>query len=888
MQVPQTTVVHPTVATSLAPAYATANFLVTIGSPKSHPHIAVAYSKLHSAQQRNVIPQDDTCILLVLDSESHPIAGFDAASNPSDPAQLIASHFCYHLEHSELPALLARAIWHVLSIQNVDSIAVETSSAGIAEQVRDLYRNILKASDDKSSFPVISKRSFFDLPSSVKKTILLEQAYLSPPLSCSDTPHPHQIVFDHPYHADYLDLLNQKAIVNVSIFDCMLAEASGCGYGSQVDNCPLWHNPFVYLPWRNALTRILVPDLFHKVRLDRNRYKLTLSEMEALREKTVGVIGLSVGASIAYCLVQQGLCGHIRLADFDSLELSNLNRLDSSFINIGTHKADIARQRIAEIDPYLPVTIFKEGVAAENAESFARGLSVIVEECDSMDVKLLIRQHARELGIPVVMETNDNGILDVERYDLHEGLLPFHGLLGNVSAMKLANLTTEQKLGTFARFLDFENMSTRMSSSALEIGSTISSWPQLAEDVALGTSLVTCACRRILLGFSAPSGRSSTSVNSIVSGIHPVQQRPFRKAPLKKRMPLPEDDIEAIERAAHLAPSGGNAQPWKIEVNEAVVKVSLRDDAASTIIDWNWCGSLVGCGAALCNAWCVAAGRARVQHSDELCIDFDEGDLKMSKLCGQFQLGRSLGILGDLADIVIHRVSNRRNVAPKELQISVINTLQNTVKPFGVRFVYVPAADIDADIIGPFAQGNRVRFFCEQTHKELFHELRDPDSDSLSEGLDLRTFELSEVDKAAIQLLRNYENVRLLRDWDLGQRLSELSTKTLKGCDGIIFLIINGNAKRDYVRAGFALEAALLRAVQLKLGINIIWPLFGGGHSHQELCAMTGDLYGKELIKAKETLEKRLGVTSTESFLCCIRLLQGEGPSAISQRYVPT
>lgn len=876
-------VAHP-ISTSPAPTYATDNFLVTIGLPAAHPHIVQAYSALHSDQQSDLPIGDHACVLLVLDSASHPIGGFDTIRDPHNPAQLIASHFCYLPRYPEIIDVFARAVWHILSVHSADSIVIKTHSSQIIAAFPALHVN--GAKDVTNVSLTISTHDFHDLSPDVRKIVLLERGYLSPFFSRTETSH--QIIFDHPYHDVCREALIEKASVNLNILDSLLQEARKCGYGAQVDECPPWHHPFVYLPWRNSLTRILVSDLYHKVRLDRNRYKLTSSEMDTLREKVVGVIGLSVGASIAFCLAQQGLCGHLRLADLDCLELSNLNRLASSFADIGMHKVDIIRQRIAEIDPYLPVTTFRDGIIADNARQFASGLSVIVEECDSIDVKLLIRQHAQELRIPVIMETNDNGILDIERYDLHEDLAPFHGLVGNIPLSNLSNLTTEQKLGFLAKILDFNSISTRVASSALEINSTLSSWPQLAEDVALGTSLAAGACRRILLEFSAPTGRTSVNINRIISEISAPQQVPVSKAPQKKRTPLPADDLEAVERATHLAPSGGNAQPWKFEVDDKVVKISLRDDAIPTVIDWKWRASLVGCGAALCNAWCVAANRKIVQRPDRIDVKFIPDDAEDCRLCGQFELGQCQGVLEELADMVVHRVSNRRNVTPKAVPNGLVEMLQNTVKPFGVRLIYVAAGDVDAGIIDPFAEGHRIRLFCEQTHKELFHEIREADSDCLHEGLDVRTFEFSAVDKAALQLLRNYANVRLLREWNLGHRLSELSTKALKGCDGILFYTVSGCTKQDYARAGFGLEASLLRAVQMKVGINIIWPLFGGGNTTQDLCDMVGVELGTELAAAKTNLEKRLGLEADESFLCCVRLLHGEGPSAISGRRVPT
>lgn len=867
--------------------YTSEQYLITVGSPISHFHISEAYiHSLSTHEQPTCLPQD-TIIFLVLDSSSIPAAGFHTIPDLQQPSHINVNYFWFKPGCSLLPAILARALWHSLWTHCAQFLTIDNVPPEIAKQLKSQQLQILNDKTTQTESLTISAKDFCHLSNDAKKAILSERAYLashfsSPKSSC-------QIIFDHPYHAKYRDMLIQNGVVTRSILKEMLAEAKKCGYSDDVNKCLQLQHPFVYLPWRNSLTRIIAPDIFHKTRLDRNRYKMTLPEIYKLREKVIGVIGMSVGASIALCIAQQGLCGELRIADFDNLELSNLNRVQASFLNIGANKVDVARQRIAEIDPYLSVSTFASGISSENVRSFVQGLSIVVEECDSFDIKLMIREQAREFRIPVVMETTDNGVLDVERYDLIENLSPFHGLLGSLSSSELAGFSREQLIGFLGQILDLNNLSTRMGASVLEMGGTLSSWPQLAEDIALGTALVAGACRRILLELPVSGGRWSQSIDNMVTGVKKLDVEQNVPAPLKKRMPLPENDLKAIETAAHVAPSGGNAQPWHVEIDDRCVSVSLRDDITSTIIDWKWRASLVGCGAALCNAWCVAAQRGRVTQPDKLCVQFASDTLEQSKRCGEFLLGTNTGIYADLGNAVIDRVSNRRNVKPGLLSDQVVDSLHDIVKPFGVRLVYVPASEVDTDILRAFAISSRVRFFCEQTHKELFQELRDGTKhDSLSFGLDLRTLELSELDNAALGILRNYSSVRLLRDWNLGSRLADLSSKGLKGCDGILFCIINGPTKTDYVRAGFALEATLLKATLLKVGINIIWPLFGGAHNKEDLGRMVGETYGKELWEAKLLLENRLRLENEEGFLCCIRLLQAESPSAISQRCLPT
>ena len=51
-------------------------------------------------------------------------------------------------------------------------------------------------------------------------------------------------------------------------------------------------------------------------------------------------------------------------------------------------------------------------------------------------MKLLVREMARERRIPVLMETSDRGVLDVERFDLEPDRPIFHGLLGPASFLR--------------------------------------------------------------------------------------------------------------------------------------------------------------------------------------------------------------------------------------------------------------------------------------------------------------------------------------------------------------------------------------------------------------------------------------------------------------------
>ena len=53
-------------------------------------------------------------------------------------------------------------------------------------------------------------------------------------------------------------------------------------------------------------------------------------------------------------------------------------------------------------------------------------------------MKVLLRERARELRMPVVMETSDRGVLDVERFDLEPDRPLLHGRMDGMTSDNVA------------------------------------------------------------------------------------------------------------------------------------------------------------------------------------------------------------------------------------------------------------------------------------------------------------------------------------------------------------------------------------------------------------------------------------------------------------------
>ncbi|GAB1817664.1 ThiF family adenylyltransferase [Herbidospora sp. RD11066] len=271
---------------------------------------------------------------------------------------------------------------------------------------------------------------------------------------------------------------------------------------------PADHGTWIWYPWSAVLVRTHPAEEFRRLRTDRNRNKITVDEQQELARMRIGVVGLSVGNGTAVTLAMEGVGGTYKIADFDRLDLTNLNRIRAGLPDLGLHKTVVSARQMFELDPYLDIELFSDGIHDGNLDDFLLGggrLDLVVEECDDLYAKVAVRERARAHRIPVLMSTSDRGMLDVERFDLEPDRPIFHGLLGEVSADELKDLEPKDKIRFVLNM--FDELSPRMRASLPEVGKSLGSWPQLASDVAMGAGAVVDTARRLLLGEPVLSGR---------------------------------------------------------------------------------------------------------------------------------------------------------------------------------------------------------------------------------------------------------------------------------------------------------------------------------------------------------------------------------------------
>ena len=662
----------------------------------------------------------------------------------------------------------------------------------------------------------------------------------------------------------------------------------------------------VYFPWRRAVVRMLGPHAYDVVRLDRNRNRITTGEQDRLRRQRVGVVGLSAGHAAAATIALEGLCGELRLADFDEVELTNLNRLPASVLDIGANKAVVAARRVAEIDPYLPVQIVPEGLTYDNVAEFVEGLDVLVEECDEIDMKLLVREEARRQRVPVVMETSDRGLLDVERFDQEPDRPVLHGLLDDMSAATMARLSPLDKVPYVLRLVDPGQASARGVASLAEIGRSLSTWPQLGGDVTLGGATIAATVRQIGLGEPVPSGRTRIDLESIVSSLEcPApgstdrsraragrstlhdDEPPTRGAASHRSAfppagtvsaPVPADPVLAIVHAATMAPSCGNNQPWRFELTARELAIELHRSKSCATVDVRSRASYIGLGAALFNAR-VAAAAANRLGAVRL---FPEGP--SSDVAATLELASgSDDELADLYDAMLVRCSNRRHGTPAELDLTVVARLDRAASAEGAKLHLVTDRQCLSECAGILASAERIRFLTPKLREETVRELRWPGEDARA-GIDVATLELSASEQGALELMRRGDVMELLEHWDAGGGLGDYMRAAVTSCSAIAVVTVEDATPASYVTGGMALERVWIEAQRSGLAVHAFAPAFIYAVQRSDFDALGGSRWSEPLLELSEGFRSLVGPRTRAVPTLVLRLSHAPPPSARSAR----
>lgn len=118
--------------------------------------------------------------------------------------------------------------------------------------------------------------------------------------------------------------------------------------------------------------------------------RFSLDTYEKFKHAKVAIAGLGgLGSNIAVMLARTGI-GHLKLIDFDRVDITNLNRQHYTIDHLGEEKTKALRSILEQINPHIDITTETVYVDNNNIESLFGGYSIVCEAFDKAENKAML------------------------------------------------------------------------------------------------------------------------------------------------------------------------------------------------------------------------------------------------------------------------------------------------------------------------------------------------------------------------------------------------------------------------------------------------------------------------------------------------------------------
>lgn len=133
-------------------------------------------------------------------------------------------------------------------------------------------------------------------------------------------------------------------------------------------------------------------------------------EFRKLQSSVVGALGAGgLGSNCAVNLVRSGIRNLI-IADYDIVELSNLNRQYYFSCHVGQYKVKALQDVLTAINSNVIVKIYKDKLTTENIPEIYKKADILIEAFDAVEAKSMFLEAAISVDIPKIMVSGLAGI----------------------------------------------------------------------------------------------------------------------------------------------------------------------------------------------------------------------------------------------------------------------------------------------------------------------------------------------------------------------------------------------------------------------------------------------------------------------------------------------
>jgi molybdopterin/thiamine biosynthesis adenylyltransferase len=570
----------------------------------------------------------------------------------------------------------------------------------------------------------------------------------------------------------------------------------------------------------------------------RNRGLFSLADQERLMNATVAIPGLGgVGGLHLVTLARAGV-GGFHLADMDRFEPANLNRqYGAKMSHFGRTKVEVMVAEALDINPYLEIRSFPEGVREDNLDAFLEGVDVVADGMDffNFDMRRLIFRRAREKGIHVVTAgplgysaallvfAPERGMGFDDYFDIREGMDP------------------EEKLMAF--FLGLAPRATQMAyMDPRRIDLRGQQGPSLAVGCQMCAAVAATEIQRILLGRPGikpvphycqydPLVRQFHRGYLPLGNRHPIQRLKRRllarrlsqaREALRPACPdpppvapiagaIPEAISDYLVAAGIQAPSGDNCQPWKFRRLERGLELYLDPAADGSFFNVAQMASVIACGAALENVL-VAATRYGLEGRVEAFPDPER-----PTLAARITLTCTGTVEDPRQRFIWERHTNRTPYDGRPLATRDEEALRAAAGGVpGVRLELLTDRTRIKTAAVLVGQADRIRVEHRALHEHLQQMIRYTAAEARGkgDGFPLGNLEAGAAGEWFLRATRSWSVMRVLNALGIGRLVPMIARQGVKSASAVGLIAVDNLSPEAFLAGGRVLERVWLTAAR--------------------------------------------------------------------------
>ena len=278
-----------------------------------------------------------------------------------------------------------------------------------------------------------------------------------------------------------------------------------------------------------------------------------------------------------------------------------------------------------------------------------------------------------------------------------------------------------------------------------------------------------------------------------------------------------QNDIEKIIKDGCLAPSGENCQPWKFAVKENTIRVHNLPEADRSLYNSKQKGTYVAHGALIENM-ALSAAQSGYETSVELFPSPNEPDLVSVMV-----LKRSSPKLDPLYPYLEKRCTNRKDFTGAKLTDDQKIALIAAASEAGAGELRLVDDEASLKKLGSALAVNEKIIFENKLLHDFFYEhiLWEENEQHKAGGFYIKTLEFLPHQLKGVKLFKNWGVLGVMNKLVGASKMIVKENAEKYARSGTLgAIVMNGDANKDFVNAGRAVQRTWLAAAKLGLSMH--------------------------------------------------------------------